>query len=147
RPALGGDRLIGGEGGGIRGTMSTKRTRWGWRKLARLGSIAAVLAVALIAAGLGLAQVPQLVWIKVALGFLISLETIYGVALALGSIGVAVLATLLIRGRRRGRPHPAVSRWLLLCLSLLLGLALCEGTSAALRARSRRTTAMPAGGF
>jgi hypothetical protein len=127
--------------------MAGARVKGGLKTTVRVGVlVAGLFAVAFIARAV-LGQVPKLLMLKAALAFLIALEASYGVALALALVGVSVLAPLVIRGRARGLRRPLAARGLLLCTSLLVGLVLCEATAAALRSRSRRTTAVPAGGF
>jgi lysophospholipase L1-like esterase len=128
-------------------TMSEARVAWGWRKIARLGGLASGLAVALLIAFFALERVSEVVFFRVALGFLIALEALYGVALVFGLVGASVLTIVVSRARTRGMRCPTAARGLLLCTSLLVGLSLCEMTAAALRAVSRRTSAVPAGGL
>ncbi|MBX6313197.1 MAG: hypothetical protein IRY99_09825 [Isosphaeraceae bacterium] len=68
----------------------------------------------------------------------------YGLILAIAPAGTILLGVGLWRARRRGESWPVSRvRALLLCASLLVGLALLEGGAAAWRAWTRRPPALP----
>jgi lysophospholipase L1-like esterase len=113
----------------------------------RLGLFAAGVAVAAVAAYFCIEQTPKLVFLKVALALAIGLEAAYAVTLVVCLAAAPVLLAILVRGRRRGVRRPRLARGLLLCVSVVFALALCEGASAVVRARRERASAVPAGGF
>lgn len=118
-----------------------------WRKVFKLTAVAAVPAVTFVAAWLALQQVSRLAYLRASIAFLVALEVGYGVALAVCLVGVPTLFVLLLRARPRRVGSPRVAYGLLACVSVLIGLGLCELTAAALLARSHRRTAVPVGGF
>ncbi|MGO9470384.1 MAG: hypothetical protein ACLQVF_40330 [Isosphaeraceae bacterium] len=78
---------------------------------------------------------------------LIVVEITYGAMAMLSFLGVLLLLPLWLRGRRTGKIRPVVARALLLCGSLLFGVALAEAASAAWQRRLNALTPMPVGGL
>jgi hypothetical protein len=83
-------------------------------------------------------HVPAWVFWRIGLGFLIALEVAYVAIPAAALIASPVLVILVQRERRKGRSRPALARGLLVCVSVLLGVALSETAAAAWRARADR---------
>lgn len=78
---------------------------------------------------------------------LIVLELAYGImAVALG-LALPLLGILVYRRHRRPEKRLAYGRCLLLCVSLLLGIVLAEGTAAVWWKRTHRSSALPIGGW
>src|SRR5262245_7184599 len=118
------------------------------RRLVLLTAALAPLVLLTILAGFWIhGLIPKWVYWEAGLIFLIALEVAYGVTVAGTLLGTLVLGILLVRtkGPRTRRPYAA--RGLVLCLSLAIALAGAEVASAVWWARSRRGSAMPAGGL
>jgi hypothetical protein len=81
-------------------------------------------------------RVPEWVYWKTGLIFLIATEIAYGVSVALAVAGTFGLGFLFYRRRGRTRERPAVARGRLLCVSLLCGVAAAEAVCAAWLSRS-----------
>ena len=92
-------------------------------------------------------QIPTWVFWKTQLVFLIAVEILYAATVVLTVLATPVLFSVFLRTRRTGTSRPAVARWLLCALSLLLGFGMAEAASAVWQFRSHRTTLMPVGGL
>ena len=90
---------------------------------------------------------PEWVYWKSELIFLITIEIAYGTAACLSALGVVVLGTHILKARGRGKRRQWIARVLVLCISLLGGLALAEATCAGWVSWSRRFTVVPVGGL
>jgi len=114
---------------------------------------AAGSAAALALAGIGLMSgwywlrvigPPKLVLRHVTVGFLAVVLAGYFVVLAAAVLGATILGWFLWWSRRRqGAPRLKAARWLLLCVSCIVGLGLAETTAAAWLARTHRLPALP----
>ncbi|MBX6315640.1 MAG: hypothetical protein IRY99_22410, partial [Isosphaeraceae bacterium] len=109
--------------------------------------LAPVVLIVMIAVYWVLDHVPQRNLWQTGLGLLIALEIAYGVVVAATLVLTPALGLALFRGRRRKRGSPRVARGLLLCVSLLFGLALAEAIAALWQARTHRATVLPVGGL
>jgi hypothetical protein len=103
--------------------------------LAMCGVLAVAGLVVLLVARRGVSQ--EMLW-RSKLWFLLALEAAYGTALAAALIATPALGLLLLAARRRAA-RPKLARGLLLCISLLLGMALAEAGAWVWRARLERT--------
>jgi hypothetical protein len=121
------------------------------RQLGRLALLTVGLAIALTGVLIGILRIqrdlPEWVYWKAELIFLIAMEIVYGTAACLSLLGVIVLGALILRVRGRGKGQPLIVRGLLLCSVLLTSLALAELTCAVWIARSHRFTVVPVGGL
>ena len=88
----------------------------------------------------------RLAW-RAGLVFLLALEVAYVLAAASAIIGVLTLAFVTIQGRRIGARRPAVTRGLLACGSLVLGLLLSESACGIWLHHLRESRVMPIGGL
>jgi len=131
--------------------MAETTDSWNLKKIGRLTALAAVLAVCILLAGLGLEQVPRLItkatrW-RMALAFVIGFEISYVITLVVCLLETPTLVALLLKARKQGMRRPWAARGLLLCLSTLFVLAISEVVAATVRARYERSTAVPVGGL
>ena len=110
-------------------------------RFARLGLVAVGVAGAAVCGYFGLEQTPKVVLLRGGVGLLVALEIAYGIALIGCLVAVPVLAVVVVRGRTRRIKQPRAARWLLLCVSVLVALALGEGALAAVRAKRGRGSA------
>jgi tetratricopeptide (TPR) repeat protein len=121
------------------------------RLLGRWAILSVGLAIAVTGVLLGILRIrrdlPEWVYWKSELIFLITIEIAYGTAACLCLLGVIVLGTYFLRARGRGQRRPWIARGLLLCIALLGGLALAEATCAGWISWSRRFTVVPVGGL
>jgi hypothetical protein len=92
-------------------------------------------------------NVPDWLYWKTTLIFLIAVEIAYGATVMLAIAGILGLGFLFLQGRNRNSARPTVTRGLLLCASLLCGLAAAEAVCAARAQRSHRGLAVPVGGL
>jgi len=92
-------------------------------------------------------RVPESIYWKTELVFLIAAELAYGVAVAAAIPGTLVLGLLFFRRRWSGPSRAALARPLVLCLALLLASLAAEAASAIWQYRAHRFSAMPVGGF
>ena len=92
-------------------------------------------------------RIPAWMYWKAGLVFLIALEIVYGTSLMLAVTGAVGFAILFFRWRTRTKIPSTAARGLLLCISLLCGLATAEAACAAWLRRSHRGVAVPVGGF
>jgi hypothetical protein len=83
-------------------------------------------------------HVPEQVYWRIGLGFLIALEFAYIAVPVIALIAAPVLGILVQRARRSGWSRPARARGLLLCVSVLLGAILSETAAAVWRVRAHR---------
>src|SRR5579864_3060370 len=75
-------------------------------------------------------QIPAVLMWKAGLAFLVVIKVAYGVVLMSALGATPALGVLLYQARRCGSKRPAIGRGLLLCASLLLGLAMAEAGAA-----------------
>src|SRR5262245_19902377 len=109
--------------------------------------LAPVVLAGLLAAFWLKSLIPRWVYWKMGLLFLIAVDVAYGVIAAIAILGTLVLGILLFERRRERTSRLTVARGLLLCVSVLMGLAVAEATSAVWQIQSHRDTAMPVGGL
>jgi len=126
-------------------------TRLSLATLRQLALVAIVL-IPLVILGLNAwlwleSRVPDRVYWKGALVFLVSFEIAYLTAVIVAAIAAPLFGLLVLRARRSGRSIDLASRGLLLCVSILLAALLAESTAAAWQYRAHRFSAMPAGGL
>jgi hypothetical protein len=105
-----------------------------------------VLACLLLGVWLG-SRVPDWIYWKAAVVFLIAAELACGVVLALVVPGTLVLGFQFFRGQQTNARRAALARPLALCVSVLLALVAAEAASAIWQSRAHRFSAMPIGGF
>ncbi len=121
------------------------------RRLGYMALLAVGLAIALTGLWLGILQIkrdlPEWVYWKAKLIFLISLEIAYAVTAFLSLLGVIGLGAVFLRDRREGKGRRWIARCLLLCIALLAGEALSETTCAVWTSWSHRFTVVPVGGL
>src|ERR1700733_15858817 len=90
------------------------------RQLGRWAILSAGLAIAVTGVLLGILRIrrdlPEWVYWKSELIFLITIEIAYGTAACLSVLGVIVLGTHILRARGRGQRRPSIARGLLLCI-------------------------------
>jgi lysophospholipase L1-like esterase len=91
-------------------------------------------------------HVPARYFWKTGLIFLIALEIAYWLVALLTLLGIVALGLLRLRVPRYRR-HPAISRGLLLCVSLIFGLIASETVGVIWQFRSNQLTAVPIGGL
>jgi hypothetical protein len=130
-------------------TAATDIGRRSWpRWLLRL-TVGLVPAVLFLLLGLLWVQTHVATWVywQAGLVFLVALEVVYVAAAILCGIGAVVSGCLLLNRRGWVAFRPLLGRGLLLCVSMLLAVAVAESTAAAWRHRSRRSSAVPAGGL
>ncbi len=92
-------------------------------------------------------HVPKRVFWRGALTLLILSEVSYLSIVTAASVGTLLFALLVLRARRSRRGAQRMARLLLLCVSIVVGALLAEGTTAAWQYRAHRFSAMPAGGL
>jgi hypothetical protein len=90
------------------------------------------------------ATVPEREIRRVSQSLLLAAQPAYGVTLALVAVGILVLSSRLLRGRKQGLARPWTARMLLLSGSLLFAALLAEGSAAVWRARAHRLPVFPA---
>jgi hypothetical protein len=131
--------------------MSEPQKTMALRQLGRLAILTVGLAIVLTGMLIGILRIhddlPEWVYWKAELIFLIALEIVYGIAACLSFVGLIVLSALVLRARGTGKGRSLIARGLLLCIALLGGLALAEGTCAVWIAWSHRFTVVPVGGL
>ncbi len=102
----------------------TRRGKWWWLGLT-CGLIPVALGALVLFFWVG-DHVPRRDLWRVALGFLIALEAVYFAVAVVSLVAVPALSVVLWRARHRGTRRPAAARGLLLGVSLLIGLGVCE---------------------
>jgi lysophospholipase L1-like esterase len=131
------------------GSMSRSSERAAGVTAKRLGVLIAVSsAVTLLVLGAGFwirDHVPEWVYWKTGLVFLIAAETTYCVTVATILIGAPVSGALLIARRRNRTNRRRPARGLLLCASIAIGLFLAEAGSGIRLYLSHRDSAIPGG--
>ena len=122
--------------------------------LATLGRLALVTIALIPLVILGLtawfwleSHVPDRVYWKGALAFLVIFEIAYVSAVISAAIGTLVVGWLVLRARRTRRNAHWLSRGLLSCVGILIGVIVAEATAAAWQFRAHRYSALPAGGL
>ncbi len=123
----------------------------GIRRIGRLAFLtivsASVACLLLFGAIWLLSLLSRVFFLRAELVALIAVEILYGAMAVLSFLGALSLLPLWLRDRRMGMFRPIVVRALLLCGSLLLGVALAEAASAAWQRRQSALTPMPVGGL
>jgi hypothetical protein len=131
--------------------MSEPQKTMALRQLGRLAILTVGLTIVLTGMLIGILRIhddlPEWVYWKAELIFLIALEIVYGIAACLSFVGLIVLSSLILRARGTGKGRSLIARGLLVCIALLGGLALAEGTCAVWIAWSHRFTVVPVGGL
>ena len=92
-------------------------------------------------------HVPTRVFWQGALTLLVLSEVSYLSIVSAASVAAPLFALLVLRARRSRQGARRLSRGLLLCVSIVVGALLAEGTTAAWQYREHRFSAMPAGGL
>ena len=124
------------------------RRFWDWRRFVRLLRVALGLAVAVVTAIILFPLVRELFVQanrdRVAVRFLISVEAVYCVAVAISLIGTMVLAAVVFLARRRGIGQPMAARGLLLASATLIEIAFAEAGAWAWRTSTHDVPSLPA---
>jgi lysophospholipase L1-like esterase len=117
-------------------------------RLVRLTIVLAPLVLLGIVATLWIkSAIPEWVFWKIGLVFLIAVEGVFALATALSLAGVLVCGVLVCKRSRERRSVGAIARWLLLSLATLAALVVAEASSAVWQLRYHRRTALPIGGL
>jgi hypothetical protein len=131
--------------------LSKAGTSLGLTAVRRLALVTIVL-IPLVILGLNAwfwleSHLPDRVYWKGALIFLALIEIAYLSAVTAAAVGTMIVGWLVLRARRSRRHTRGASQGLLLCVSILVGALLAEGTAAAWQYRAHRFSAVPAGGL
>lgn len=117
-----------------------------WKVLARWVGVLAVFAVAvavLVAFRFWMPLFPRELGRRITEVFLRTVLIGYASALSLALPGVFLLGWVLLRARQRRESRPRAARWLLLCVSFLIGVAMLEAAAGAWLAWAHRMPALP----
>jgi hypothetical protein len=109
--------------------------------------LAPMVLVGVIAAFWIESNVPEWVYWKVGLIFVLGFEAAYAATIALAVPGAIGLGCRLVLGKARQWGQSAARRGLLLCVALLCALATAEAVCAVWERRAHRATAVPVGGL
>ncbi len=131
--------------------LPNDRMRLGVPSVRRLAMIAIVM-IPLVYLGLNgwfwlESRVPKRFYWQGALVFLVSSEVLYLSTVTAASVGTLLFGLFFLRARRRRQGELRIARGLLLCVSILVGALLAEGTAAVWQYRAHRFIAMPTGGL
>jgi len=131
--------------------MSLSQKTTARRQLGRWALLTVGLAILLTGVLIGILRIqhdlPEWVYWKAELIFLIAFEILYSATACLSLLGVIVLGALILRTSGTARGRPLIARFLLLCTAVLGGLAIAEATCVGWVSWSHRFTVVPVGGL
>ena len=122
--------------------MTDRRRRRRWRPILAAGLVLAGLAASWLVPRMQ-EPVPKHVYWRVALGFLVALEIAYCATVVAVLVAIPVLVAALRQARRQRTPVAGPARGLLLCISLVIGLALGEVYAGIRQAHAPRGASVP----